>query len=328
MYEAFHIYLCNKILNVNKGLVIKSTGSWYHVKPDNGVVVECKIRGKFRTKGIKTTNPIAVGDIVDFKIDEKSDSGVITKIHPRKNYIIRKSINLSRQAHILAANVDQAVLMVTLVKPRTYPEFIDRFLVSSEAYSIPAKIVFNKTDLYDDATTNEMNELIAIYTKIGYECFIISAKEKQGTDKIDQLLCNKITVLAGHSGIGKSTLVNTIQPSLNLKTKEISDYHESGMHTTTFPEMHALDNKGYIIDTPGIKGFGMVDMEKEEISHYFPEMFSFLEQCQFYNCTHSHEPKCAVKEAVKQGIISESRYKSYINLLIGDDDEKYRTVDY
>lgn len=313
---------------MNKGLVIKSTGSWYHVKPENGEVVECKIRGKFRTKGIKTTNPLAVGDIVDFKIDEKNGGGVIIKIHPRKNYIIRKSINLSRQAHILAANVDQAILMVTLVKPRTYPEFIDRFLVSSQAYSIPAKIVFNKTDLYDDTTIAEMNELIKIYTSIGYECFTISAKQQQGIDIIDKLLSNNISVLAGHSGIGKSTLINAIQPGLNLKTKEISDYHESGMHTTTFPEMHALSNKGYIIDTPGIKGFGMVDMEKDEISHYFPEMFAYLEQCQFYNCTHSHEPKCAVKQAVQDGKISESRYKSYINLLIGDDDEKYRTVDY
>lgn len=313
---------------MNTGLVIKSTGSWYHVQPEQGETVECKIRGKFRTKGIKTTNPLAVGDIVDYTIDEKSNSGVIVKIHPRKNYIIRKSINLSRQAHILAANVDQAILMVTLVKPKTYPEFIDRFLVSSEAYSIPAKIVFNKVDLYDDSTLKEMNELIDIYRKIGYPCYSISAKNKLGVDEINELLKNNISVLAGHSGIGKSTLINTIQPGLKLKTSEISEYHESGMHTTTFPEMHALTNKGYIIDTPGIKGFGMVDMDKEEISHYFPEMFSYLEKCQFYNCTHSHEPKCAVKKAVQDGNISETRYKSYINLLIGDDDEKYRTVDY
>jgi ribosome biogenesis GTPase len=313
---------------VRQGLVIKSTGSWYQVKSDDGEIVECKIRGKFRTQGIKTTNPLAVGDIVDFKTDEKTGSHVIFKIHPRKNYIIRKSINLSKQSHILAANIDQAVLIVTLVMPKTYPEFIDRFLVSAEAYSIPAKIIFNKIDLYNNAVLKEMNELISTYESIGYECFAISAKQKQGIDKIDKLLSGKISVFAGHSGIGKSTLINTIQPGLSLKTMEISDHHDSGMHTTTFPEMHALDNKGYIIDTPGIKGLGVVDIEKEEISHYFPEMFKKSEKCQFYNCTHSHEPNCAVRKAVQEGEISEKRYKSYVNLLVEDDDEKYRTNPY
>ncbi|MDA3890498.1 MAG: ribosome small subunit-dependent GTPase A [Salinivirgaceae bacterium] len=313
---------------MRQGLVIKSTGSWYQVKSDDGEIVECKIRGKFRTQGIKTTNPLAVGDIVDFKTDEKTGSHVIFKIHPRKNYIIRKSINLSKQSHILAANIDQAVLIVTLVMPKTYPEFIDRFLVSAEAYSIPAKIIFNKIDLYNNAVLKEMNELISTYESIGYECFAISAKQKQGIDKIDKLLSGKISVFAGHSGIGKSTLINTIQPGLSLKTMEISDHHDSGMHTTTFPEMHALDNKGYIIDTPGIKGLGVVDIEKEEISHYFPEMFKKSEKCQFYNCTHSHEPNCAVRKAVQEGEISEKRYKSYVNLLVEDDDEKYRTNPY
>lgn len=313
---------------MDKGLVIKSTGSWYHVKSNDGNIVECKIRGKFRMKGIKTTNPISVGDIVDYKVDDKSEFGVIVKIHPRKNYIIRKSINLSKRAHILAANVDQAILMVTLAMPKTYPQFIDRFLVSAQAYSIPAKIVFNKIDLYNEETLNEMQQLISTYEAIGYECFSISAKENKGVDEITNLLANKISVIAGHSGIGKSTLINTIEPTLQLKTNEISDMHDSGMHTTTYPEMHTIGNNGYIIDTPGIKGFGVIDIEKEEISHFFPEMFAVLENCQFYNCTHSHEPNCAVKNAVENGKISETRYKSYISLLTGDDDEKFRPVGY
>ncbi len=313
---------------VKNGIVVKSTGSWYNVKQKNGEIVECKIRGKFRLKGIKTTNPVAVGDNVDFKIDEKTGYGVIVKIHPRKNYIIRKSINLSKQAHILAANIDQAVLMVTLVKPKTYPEFIDRFLVTAEAYSIPSKIIFNKIDLYDTNTLDEMNQLIDIYTKIGYECFKVSSKQNIGVNDIQELLSNKISVVAGHSGVGKSTLINTIEPSLNLKTKELSEYHEQGMHTTTYPEMYPIAKGGYIIDTPGIKGFGVIDMKKEEISHFFPEMFKVLHNCRFNNCTHYHEPDCAVKEAVKNGTINESRYRSYINLLTGDDDEKYRTNPY
>ncbi len=313
---------------MKKGLVIKTTGSWHKVKPDDGNTVDCKIRGKFRMKGIKTTNPIAVGDIVDYKIDEKTDFGVIVKIYPRKNYIIRKSINLSKRTHIIAANIDQAILMVTLAMPKTYPEFIDRFLVSAEAYSIPAKIVFNKIDLYNKQTMDEMRQLISTYTKIGYNCYSISAIKKQGISDIIDLLSDKISVIAGHSGIGKSTLLNTIEPRLNIKTNVISEAHETGMHTTTYPEMHALKNGGYIIDTPGIKGFGVVDMDKEEISHFFPEIFAAQNNCQYYNCTHSHEPNCAVKQAVQNGEISALRYKSYINLLIADDDEKYRTVPY
>jgi ribosome biogenesis GTPase len=311
---------------VRKGLVIKSTGSWYQVKTDEGKIVGCKIRGKFRMQGIKTTNPLAVGDVVDFKTDEKAEMGVITNIHQRKNYIIRKSINLSHRAHILAANIDQALLIVTLAKPRTYPEFIDRFLVSAEAYSIPTEIIFNKIDLYDEETMQEMHQLISTYTKIGYPCYAISAKQNNGVSEIADLLAGKISVIAGHSGIGKSTLINSIQPGLNLKTKEISDAHDSGMHTTTYPEMHDLSNNGYIIDTPGVKGFGVIDMEKEEISHFFPEMFAVLKDCQYYNCTHSHEQNCAVKRAVEEGKISATRYKSYINLLAGDDDEKYRST--
>lgn len=313
---------------MKKGQVIKSTGSWYHVKDTDGQIIPCKIRGKFRSKGIRTTNPLAVGDWVQFKLESQAESGIITHIEARKNYIIRRSINLSKQAHILAANIDQALLMVTLAKPRTYPEFIDRFLVSAEAYSIPAKIVFNKVDLYGPDEQNELALLKALYEKIGYPCFEISAKHQQGVDTINQLLAHKISVISGHSGIGKSTLINAIEPKLKLKTSEISITHDSGKHTTTFPEMHTLSNGGYIIDTPGIKGFGVVDMDKAEISHFFPEMFAIAAQCQFYNCTHSHEPGCAVKEGVRNGAIAESRYRSYISLFASDDDEKYRTNAY
>ncbi len=313
---------------MNKGLVIKSTGSWYQVVAPNGEEVACQIRGKLRTKGIKTTNPIAVGDMVEYKHDETTSQGVIQKILPRKNYIIRKSINLSKQAHILAANVDQALLMVTLASPKTFPEFIDRFLVSAEAYGIPTKLVFNKVDLYPEETLNEMQGLIALYEKIGYPCYQISAKENQGVDQIRDLLKDKISAISGHSGIGKSTLINAIEPGLKLRTGAISDYHAAGKHTTTFPEMFKLSNGGYIIDTPGIKGFGIIDMEKEEIYHFFPEIFKVAELCKFHNCTHVHEPHCAVKEAVQAGEIAESRYKTYINLFFDEDNEKFRTVDY
>jgi len=309
---------------VNKGIVIKSTGSWYLVRDADGSIVECRIKGKFRTSGIKTTNPLAVGDHVIYELDEKTDFGIISKIEKRKNYIIRKSINLSKQAHILAANVDQALLIVTLAKPKTFPEFIDRFLVAAEAYNIPAKIVFNKTDIYSKTDFDEMEQLIQVYSTIGYECFPISAAANQGVDNINQLLAHKTSVMAGHSGVGKSTLINLLNPTLDLKTSEISDYHESGKHTTTFPEMHVLSNGGFIIDTPGIKGFGMVDMDKDEISHYFPELFAAMGHCQYYNCSHSHEPGCAVKKAVQEGKIAESRYKSYLNLFLNNDDEKYR----
>ncbi len=310
---------------MKKGIVIKSTGSWYLVRDTDGSIVECRIKGKFRTSGIKTTNPIAVGDHVHFELDKKTSFGIISKIEERKNYIIRKSINLSKQAHILASNVDQALLIVTLAKPKTFPEFIDRFLVAAEAYNIPAKIVFNKTDIYSQSDFDEMDQLFHIYSRIGYECISISALSNKGLDQIYQLLAHKTTVMAGHSGVGKSTLINQLNPTLNLKTSEISDYHESGKHTTTFPEMHLLNNGGFIIDTPGIKGFGMVDMDKDEISHYFPELFAVMNQCQYYNCSHSHEPGCAVKKEVQEGKIAESRYKSYLNLFLNNDDEKYRT---
>jgi ribosome biogenesis GTPase len=279
-------------------------------------------------KGIRTTNPVAVGDKVDFSMEESLETGVISKIHQRTNYIIRRSINLSKEAHILAANLDQAVLMVTLANPKTYTAFIDRFLVTAEAYRIPSKIVFNKVDLYTDELNKEMDELISLYEGIGYPCYTTSAKKGQGVDTVEQLLTNKTTLLSGHSGVGKSSIVNAIAPGLDLKTAEISEIHSSGRHTTTYPEMHQLPNGGFIIDTPGIKGFGMVDMEREEISHYFPEMFALLDNCQFYNCTHTHEPKCAVKEAVKEGKIAESRYKAYISLVTEDEDQRYRLDPY
>lgn len=313
---------------MEKGIVIKSTGSWYTVRTLDKQIIDCKIRGKFRTKGIKTTNPLAVGDQVEFILDDKTNQGVISKRYDRKNYIIRKSINLSKQAHVLAANVDQALLMVTLAYPKTYPEFIDRFLVSAEAYHIPAIIVFNKIDLYNESQISELNTLKAVYEKIGYRCIEISAKQNKGINVIDEILSSKITVIAGHSGIGKSTLVNAIQPGLNLKTTEISEIHDQGKHTTTFPEMHYLNNGGYIIDTPGVKGFGVIDIDKEEITHFFPEMFALLPDCQYNNCVHMHEPKCAVKAAVENGEISETRYKSYLSILNSEEDEKHRTVDY
>lgn len=313
---------------MEKGLVIKSTGSWYLVKNQNGEIIECRIRGKFRTHGLRTTNPVAVGDIVLFDVDGKTNKGLIHDIEERKNYIIRKSINLSKEAHILAANLDLAVLMVTLTSPRTFTQFIDRFLATSEAYQVPAALIFNKTDLYGDNEKAELDELIKIYQKIGYTCLQTSVIQQKGLDQVQALLSDKITLLAGHSGVGKSTLINAFEPNLKLKTSQISDVHDSGMHTTTFPEMHELSFGGYIIDSPGIKGFGTIEMEKSEMSHFFPEMFAYLQDCQFYNCTHVHEPKCAVKAAVERGDISFSRYKSYISLLNDESDEKYRTNDF
>ncbi len=309
---------------MESGIVIKSTGSWYKVKPDNGQSIDCKIRGKFRLKGIKTTNPVAVGDIVDYTIDNKTGQGIITNIHQRRNYIIRKSINLSKQAHIIAANIDKAILVVTLANPKTYTIFIDRFLMSAEAYRINSVIVFNKTDLYNNELIDEMDALINLYQNIGYQCLSVSAKTGLGINQLKDILKDKTCVISGHSGVGKSTLVNTIEPGLNLKTLEISTYHEAGKHTTTFPEMHELTFGGYIIDTPGIKGFGVIDMKKNEISYFFPEMFNVLKNCRFYNCTHNHEPDCAVKKAVELGQISQSRYTSYLNILNNDDDDKYR----
>jgi ribosome biogenesis GTPase len=308
---------------LEKGLVLKSTGSWYTVKngPD---IIKCTIKGKFRIKGLTTTNPVAVGDIVNYKIIGKNNVGIITNILERKNYIIRKASNLSREAHLIASNVDQAFLMFTLNFPETQLEFVDRFLVTSEAYHIPTILIINKIDLYNPPTLERLKSIREIYLNAGYLCYETSVKKGINTDIIKNLMKNKISVISGNSGVGKSALINAINKNLNLKVEEISSYHKKGKHTTTFAEMFELEDGGYIIDTPGIKGFGLIDFEENEISLFFPEIFKISKDCQFYNCSHTHEPKCAVKNAVENGIISMSRYKSYVNIL-DTDESKYRT---
>jgi ribosome biogenesis GTPase len=308
-----------------KGIVYKSTGSWYTVKTEQGVFYECRLKGKFRIKGIKTTNPVAVGDHVYFEIDKKGDDefGVIHKIGDRENYIIRKSVNLSKQTQIIAANIDLAFLLVTLNNPPTFTAFIDRFLVTAEAYGIKTILLFNKVDSYSEEELVEVKYLAQLYRTIGYECIGISAKTGKNIDKVKALMKNKVSVFSGHSGVGKSTLVNAIEPSLKLKTKEISDQHLQGQHTTTFAEMYDLSFDAQIIDTPGIKGFGMVEIDKEELSGYYPEFFKLKEHCKFNNCLHLEEPKCAIKEALENEEIAWSRYKSYLQILEGEE-EHYR----
>lgn len=277
-------------------------------------------------KGIKSTNPIAVGDVVDFELDESTDevAGIIHHIHDRKNYIVRKSVNLSKQTHIIASNIDIVFLLVTINNPPTTTSFIDRFLVTAEAYGIEAVIIFNKIDTYDEATLDEQLYLQYVYSNIGYKCLRISAAEGKGIEELKEMMKGKVSMFSGHSGVGKSTLVNALEPSLNLKTKQISDQHQQGQHTTTFAEMYDLSFGAHIIDTPGIRGFGIVDMEKQEIGDYFPEFFALKEQCKFNNCLHKEEPHCAVKEALDNDEIAWSRYKSYIQILEGED-ENYRT---
>lgn len=311
------------------GLVYKSTGSWYTVKADNGTVYECRIKGKFRIKGIKSTNPVAVGDVVDFELDEKSDAvtGVITTIHERKNYIIRKSVNLSKQVHIIASNIDKVFLLVTINNPPTTTSFIDRFLVTAEAYGIEAVIVFNKIDTFDDSMLDEQLYLQYTYEKIGYRCLRLSSTQNKGIDKLIEEMKGNVSMYSGHSGVGKSTLVNALQPTLNLKTKQISEQHSQGQHTTTFAEMYDLDFGAKIIDTPGIRGFGIVDMEKDEIGDYFPEFFALKDKCKFNNCLHKEEPHCAVKDALENDEVAWSRYRSYLQILEGED-EHYRTDAY
>ena len=308
-----------------RGLVIKNTGSWYQVKTDNGQFIECKIKGNFRLKGIRSTNPVAVGDRVQIILNQEG-TAFISEIEDRKNYIVRRSSNLSKQSHILAANLDQCMLVVTVNYPETSTIFIDRFLASAEAYRVPVKLIFNKVDVYNEDELQYLDSLINLYTNIGYPCFKISAKKGEGIDIIKEELKGRITLFSGHSGVGKSTLINAILPEQEVKTAEISAYHNKGMHTTTFSEMFAVADGGYIIDTPGIKGFGTFDMEEEEIGHYFPEIFKFSADCKYNNCTHRHEPGCAVRQAVEQHYISESRYTSYLNMLEDKEEGKYRAA--
>jgi ribosome biogenesis GTPase len=314
-------YLCHMT-----GIVYKSTGSWYTVKSEKGDFMECRMKGKFRMKGIKSTNPIAVGDVVDFELDENSDAvtGTIHNIHDRKNYIVRKSVNLSKQIHIIASNIDQVFLLITIDNPPTTTSFIDRFLVTAEAYGIETVLVFNKIDTLSEATLDEQLYMQHVYQEIGYRCLRVSSTEGKGVEELKQLMLGKVSMFSGHSGVGKSTLVNALEPALHLKTKNISEQSKQGQHTTTFAEMYDLSFGAKIIDTPGIKGFGIVDMEKEEIGGYFPEFFKLKDQCKFNNCLHKEEPHCAIKAALENDEIAWSRYNSYLKILEGDE-EHYRT---
>ena len=315
-----------------KGLVIKNTGSWYTVLLSDGQLLNCKVKGNFRIKGIRSTNPVAVGDRVTV-----GEGGWITGIEDRRNYIIRKSINLSKQSHILAANVDQALLVITVSRPETSTTFIDRFLASAEAYRVPVILIFNKSDLLTDDERRYQQMMVTLYENIGYECHAVSAQTGDGVDGLRSRLVGNITLLSGNSGVGKSTLINRLVPSANLRTAEISSAHQAGTHTTTFSEMIPIDGAmddahlltagehgGWLIDTPGIKGFGTFDMEREEITSYFREIFRFSSQCRFSNCTHTHEPGCAVLQAVEEHYIAQSRYQSYLSMLDDKDENKYR----
>ena len=311
-----------------KGLVIKNTGSWYTVLADDGQLIDCKIKGNFRLKGIRSTNPVAVGDRVVIIPPAAGGEGVsfITEIEDRRNYIIRKSINLSKQSHIIAANVDQAVLVVTVVNPQTSTTFIDRFLASAEAYRVPVILVFNKTDILDADMRGYQQAMVNLYQTIGYTCHQISAETGEGFDALRPLLDGKITLLSGNSGVGKSTIINRLVPGANLRTSEISDAHNMGQHTTTFSEMIPLKGGGWAVDTPGIKGFGTFDMEPEEITSYFPEIFRFSKDSRYSNCTHTHEPGCAVLKALEEHYIAQSRYQSYLSMMEDKDDGKYRAA--
>lgn len=309
-----------------RGRVVKSTGSWSSVRTEDGDIVPCKVKGNFRLKGIRSTNPVAVGDWVEFNmIDDKN--GIIHKLEERNNYIIRRSINLSKRGHILASNIDQVLIFVTLRDPETTKGFIDRLIIGAEAYHITPILVFNKADLLNEENAEELIEWLTIYGNIGYRCIQTSVKENVNLDEIKEVMKGKTSMLAGHSGTGKSSLINAISPELNLKIADISDFHRQGKHTTTFAEMYHLDFGAEIIDTPGIRGFGVIDIDQKEISHYFLEMRELLSECKFNNCQHLNEPDCAVKQAVVDHKIAESRFKSYLSIYEGDE-ENYRTVDY
>lgn len=305
------------------GLVIKNTGSWYTVKTDDGQIIESKIKGNFRLKGIRSTNPVAVGDRVQL-ITNQEGTAFIAAIEDRRNYMIRKSSNLSKQSHIIAANIDMALLLVTINYPETSLTFIDRFLASAEAYRIPVVLLFNKTDILSDDELRLQEMVMNLYDTVGYQCVAISANTGEGLEQLRPLLKEKITLLSGNSGVGKSTLINALLPGSDLRTAEISDVHNTGMHTTTFSEMLPLPEGGYLIDTPGIKGFGTFDIEKEELSSYFKEIFEFSKDCRFNNCTHTHEPGCAVRKALENHYIAQSRYDSYLNMLDDKEEGKYR----
>ena len=307
------------------GLVVKNTGSWYVVKTDDNRLVNCKIKGNFRLKGIRSTNPVAVGDRVDIVLNNEG-TAFITSIDDRKNYIVRRSSNLSKQSHIIAANLDQCFLVVTVNYPETSTIFIDRFLATAEAYRVPVSLIFNKVDRYNDDELRYLDGLVNLYEYIGYPCYKVSAVRGEGIDEIRSLLDHRVTLFSGNSGVGKSTLINAIHPDFQARTGEISEHHNKGMHTTTFSEMFEIGEEGYLIDTPGIKGFGTFDMSQEEVGHYFKEIFQYSAQCKYGNCTHVHEPGCAVRKAVEEHLISESRYLSYLNILEDEHEGKYRAA--
>lgn len=306
-----------------RGLVVRNTGSWYTVRTDDGQLVESKIKGNFRLRGIRSTNPVAVGDHVLIDINSQG-TAFITEIEDRRNYIVRKSINLSKQSHVIAANLDQALLVCTVTHPETSTTFIDRFLASAEAYRVPVTLLFNKTDLLDEDLLHYQQMMVDLYENIGYQCLQISARQGDGIAELRPLLKDKVSLLSGNSGVGKSTIINALLPDANLRTADISDAHQTGTHTTTFSEMLPLPEGGYLIDTPGIKGFGSFDMKPEEISGYFKEIFRFSRDCRFSNCTHTHEPGCAVRRAVEDHYIASSRYQSYLSMLQDHDENKYR----
>lgn len=322
MRGVFTIFVPN-IFVLEKGIVIKSTGSSYKVLNDNGTISDCSVKGKLRIRDLRTTNPIAVGDNVMYETDLKHNTAIITEVLDRKNYILRKASNLSKQSQIIAANIDQVFLMATIVLPETPVEFIDRFLISAEAYRVPAKIIFNKTDLYGAAETEKMEYLESMYSKIGYECIRLSVYQKTNLEVLISQMKDRVSLISGYSGVGKTTLLNTLNPELKLKTAEISAYHRQGKHITTFPEMHLMPFGGKVIDTPGIRGFGVVDMERNEIYHFFREIFKVSKNCRFNNCLHLDEPDCAVRTAVENGEIDFLRYRSYLNIM-DFDDRKYR----